>query len=363
MGVVSFGGAQIGGDVACSGSLQLNANRVALTLEAASIGGALHFHNLSGFIGTLVLSRSRIGCLFDGPVAAGEEWPASLVLTDSRYDSISVHSPMDTTSRLRWLNLHDSTIIAEMPDPQPYRWLAEVMKKQGHEDEARTVLRVCAERRMSGLAERARRDIESNPTTYCGLLAIAWFFAGGCAWLSGLVGTLGTWAASFLILLPALVALLLLPKRPKIAGRIEWLRVSFTQRLYKYAVGHGYARWRAIGWMAAFILLGFVMFSESSHPPVDGRMQPVQALALKEWSGGQASTLVDSLPKYNALIYSADTLIPLVSFHQQDHWMPSGNGRWGWFIKNMYLPFHITMGWVIATLFVASFTRLMRQEG
>lgn len=92
-------------------------------------------------------------------------------------------------------------------------------------------------------------------------------------------------------------------------------------------------------------------------------MQPTQSVALKAWYEESPEPWIKSLPKYNPLIYSADTLIPLVSFHQEDHWTPSGRGKWGWFVKNVYLPLHISAGWVIATLFVASFTRLMRQEG
>lgn len=89
----------------------------------------------------------------------------------------------------------------------------------------------------------------------------------------------------------------------------------------------------------------------------------MRATAERDREETRENEWVAKYPKFDPVIYSIDTLLPLVSFHQEDHWTPSGRGKWGWFVKNVYLPLHISAGWVIATLFVASFTRLMRQEG
>lgn len=47
-----------------------------------------------------------------------------------------------------------------------------------------------------------------------------------------------------------------------------------------------------------------------------------------------------------------------VSFHQEDHWTPSG-GTW---VKNLYLPFHIAAGWFLTTMSVVGFTGMLRQD-
>jgi len=103
-------------------------------------------------------------------------------------------------------------------------------------------------------------------------------------------------------------------------------------------------------------------------------MQPTQAYALRAWTDRASldadadvspdARWIEAYPAFNPWIYSADVFLPLVSFHQEDHWTPASGPflSWNWLVKNLFLPLHIIMGWVLATLFVASFTRLMRQE-
>jgi len=166
---------------------------------------------------------------------------------------------------------------------------------------------------------------------------------------------------------------------------VRWLRplltITFPQ-VYRVLVGFGYYRWRALAWLLVLLVAGSIVFGYQSGR----RMQPTQMLALREFesahvqNGASAARaggeLTRRYPKFNALIYSADALIPLVSFHQEDYWTPRGDpavhsiGSWwrtgGWWSgrwwTKVYLVFHISMGWVIATLFAASFTRLMRHD-
>lgn len=365
-GKVRLLGTEIGGYLECTGGRFVNAGKSALDLRGGTVKGTLVMQGHENHIGTLDLRQSKIGTLDDAPSGdsrQGFEWPENILLSGCNYGAIEAGSPMDARNRLKWLANQDNTADSDVLNPQPYRHLADVLRKQGHEEDANTVLRTCAVRRIPGLVEQARRDAEADHRVVCTQFFLGWVVA--C-----LVALLSLWAGSFQsrlvcasVILPPFVVWVVLKRNPKLAGQCEMWRVRITQRLYQWGVGHGYARWRAVGWMAALILIGFVIFYDSAMPLPDGRMQPVQSLALKEWSAEPREEWVESLPKYNSLIYSADTLIPLVSFHQEGHWMPSGRGTWGGFIKNVYLPFHIAMGWVIATLFVASFTRLMRQEG
>lgn len=185
-----------------------------------------------------------------------------------------------------------------------------------------------------------------------------WF---ALAW-TGLRTLWNLWTVVLVLLVVVVGLFALLDKSRPLTGVCEWTRVTVTQRVYQLLVGHGYARWRALAWIGVLIVVGWVVFNDSPMPRPDGLMQPTQSLALRAWSGQPPEPWVSSLPAYNPLIYSADTLIPLMNFHQEGYWMPSSTGAWGWFVKNVYLPLHISLGWIIATLFVASFTRLMRQE-
>ncbi|MEM9374161.1 MAG: hypothetical protein AAGA55_11005 [Planctomycetota bacterium] len=100
-------------------------------------------------------------------------------------------------------------------------------------------------------------------------------------------------------------------------------------------------------------------------------MQPTQGLAVKaqealnsddtspdaEKAKAEAAW-VDEYPAFRPIAYSADAFLPLVNLHQETYWTPSN-----WFVKSVYLPFHIISGWVVTTLAAVSFTGLVRQEG
>ena len=92
-------------------------------------------------------------------------------------------------------------------------------------------------------------------------------------------------------------------------------------------------------------------------------------------------------PKFNAFMYSMDTFVPIINFHQQDYWLPNANqgrdtiipivslefqtdnplpklnisqAKTGSLLR-WYLWFHIVMGWFLNSLWVAGFTGLVRR--
>jgi hypothetical protein len=106
------------------------------------------------------------------------------------------------------------------------------------------------------------------------------------------------------------------------------------RRLLGITIGHGYRPWRAGGWALAFIVAFaiFVSLDRSAFEPdkagVHGHPSP-------------------------ALIYAADTFIPIVDLGEADKWAPTGGARWAeWPI--------IVIGWTLSTLFVAGFTSVVR---
>ncbi len=156
---------------------------------------------------------------------------------------------------------------------------------------------------------------------------------------------------------------------------------------YGIIVGHGYARFRPLIWLVIFFGFGVWVFSRD-----DGRhMQPTQGYVLRAWTQAaqadwdatprQPETIIEwvdtqanlgdgsgltnqqlrwiaGYPKFSPWVYSLDAFLPLVNFQQEEYWTPAS----GWWAKDWYLPLHITSGWVIATLFAASFTKLARHD-
>ena len=66
-------------------------------------------------------------------------------------------------------------------------------------------------------------------------------------------------------------------------------------------------------------------------------------------------------PVFNRYVYSADTLIPLVSLEMQEYWMPNDTSDHPiGTIASWYLVFQISAGWALSLLAVAGFTGMIR---
>ena len=63
-------------------------------------------------------------------------------------------------------------------------------------------------------------------------------------------------------------------------------------------------------------------------------------------------------PKFNAWVYSADTLLPIVSMEMQEFWIP--DERHG--VARYYLWAHIVAGWLFSLLAVAGFSGLIKTD-
>ena len=68
-----------------------------------------------------------------------------------------------------------------------------------------------------------------------------------------------------------------------------------------------------------------------------------------------------SHPHFNALVYSLDTLIPVVSLEMQGYWIPDDSHPRGWWVR-LYLWLHIALGWALTLLAVAGFSGLIRLD-
>ncbi|WP_329563333.1 oxidoreductase [Kitasatospora sp. NBC_01266] len=105
----------------------------------------------------------------------------------------------------------------------------------------------------------------------------------------------------------------------------------FWCRFQDITVGYGYRPGRAAAWLVAAWLLGTLWFAGHQPPPVK----------------------VDEHPHWNAALYSASLVLPIVNLGQ-DGWAPAGFSQW--------LSAGLVMtGWLLATTAVTGATRVLQR--
>lgn len=114
-----------------------------------------------------------------------------------------------------------------------------------------------------------------------------------------------------------------------------------------FTIGYGYVIGRAVGFVAAIILLGTSIFYYSKECRI-----------LLETSAAASEI---AKPYFNAFFYSIDMFVPFLDLQLEKYWMPDATTKLGWWVQ-LYRYFHIISGWVFSTLLVAGFTGLIRRE-
>ncbi|HEU5473030.1 MAG TPA: hypothetical protein VFV67_20485 [Actinophytocola sp.] len=103
--------------------------------------------------------------------------------------------------------------------------------------------------------------------------------------------------------------------------------------LQLWMVGYGYRPMRALLWLVACLVAGSMWFA--LHPA------PVEANA-------------DDRLVWSPLLYTLDTLIPIVDFGHKNRWLVTGASQW-------ISATLIAAGWVLATTVAAGLTRMLRR--
>lgn len=143
LGVVSLAEVQIGGDLDCAYSTFTK-----LTALSATVRGGFWWWGLKDAEhAVLDLANASVGSMGDG--WDEKKWPKRLDLDGFVYGRIS-GGPTDAGTRLKWLARQDFFT------PQPYRQLAKALREMGDEDGAVTVLEEM---------ERLRRKEEDRTAT------------------------------------------------------------------------------------------------------------------------------------------------------------------------------------------------------
>jgi hypothetical protein len=150
--------------------------------------------------------------------------------------------------------------------------------------------------------------------------------------------------------------------RLKFGGLGRMQRIA--SRILRATVGYGYTPLRALWFIAAFVILGSVLFWWGHTARV--------ITQVKGDSPAQADP-------FNPFIYSLETFLPLVDLHMAKHWMPDPNATptvligpfsdtpmqtplWLGRVLRWYLWLHILLGWFFSSMFIAGITGLVRRD-
>ncbi|MQY10380.1 hypothetical protein SRB5_04880 [Streptomyces sp. RB5] len=124
-------------------------------------------------------------------------------------------------------------------------------------------------------------------------------------------------------------------RRVQLAGqRARRTHLPWYARLWglvqDVTVGYGYRPAWAVGWLLGLLAAGSVFFH--LHPP----REPA------------------SPPRFEAVIYTLDVLLPVVDFGQEKAHVPQGNGLWVGYLL-------IAAGWILATAVAAGVARALNR--
>ena len=130
----------------------------------------------------------------------------------------------------------------------------------------------------------------------------------------------------------------------------RWIGNWLLDKTIKY----GYQTWRA-GLALAVV---FVAFWALAYFAQHHLMEPVGSFHGPAPSATQCN---DSYPCFYPLGYTVDTVIPLINVHQATYWGPNASAPWGWaWVASTAIA--TGFGWALATLLIAGYTGLVRQE-
>jgi hypothetical protein len=132
---------------------------------------------------------------------------------------------------------------------------------------------------------------------------------------------------------------------------------KFGNRLLDWTIRYGYQAWRAgVGLAALYLLAALVSWFAQYH----NLIVPVGNIAGLH-PVPSAAQCTSNYPCFYPAGYPIDMVIPIISVHQADFWGPNGNAPWGWaFAVGTWLG--TGFGWALATLLVAGYTGLVRQQ-
>ncbi len=307
IGEVRLRGVTVGSDLYCIGAVFHNQSGAALICEGARIGGGLFFREGVSAKGRISFAHSKVAALADDLTC----WPdQSLDLEGFRYERIDSSSSLDAHSRIAWLNKQVSLrLVGENFSIQPWIHLAKVLREQGHFREAAEV-DIAREERL-----RATGKI-GDPRAL-----LSW--AGKWGQLDG-------------------------------EGRYVSFLPSLSEQITYWL--HGFYGW----------------FSDYGHRPIKivyYAMVVWFVLALlyaAEADNGHYTLANSSLtkPAFNPWAYSLDLILPVVQLGEFTKWSHVSDGSWltlaGW--TGFLIYFEKIFGWIAALTLAAIAAGLVKRK-
>ncbi len=317
-GELRLHGAKLGGEFDCS-----DATLTDLRLNRAQVEGAFFLRGKARFTGLLDLRGAQFGEINDDAGC----WPAAgdLLLNRCRYGAIT-GGPVTAAERIKWLSLQDESRWGDDFWPQPWEQCAKVLREMGHREDARLVL--------IEKEKRQRADRRKNK----GFLAAFW---------------LAIW--DFLLAITVRYG-----HRPLLA--FLWL-ISFwlvgvgvfTMAAQNHALKPNDVRIiRAAEWVACA--------PEYERDKALNQPEPRNHTGSSQLECFLAQDEAASYPKFNALVYSADTLLPVVAMEMQSYWIPDDSDRGVGMWARRFLWLQIMAGWALSLLAVAGFSGLIKSD-
>lgn len=329
-GEIRLLGAKLGGDLHCDGAeLKAGKSRKALNCNGAEISGSLFLRGGTEILGALVLTSAQIGRINDTPAC----WPTEIILDRCRYSAFAGRAPVDAAARLEWLGLQRPKKYGVAFWPQPYEECARALREAGHGGAARAIL---IEKERLQRAARCKELRAENRTGQAALLAVWDGILGatvryGRAPLLAFVWLAGFWLAGTAVFGGAETFGAIKPNLPQVQRAPEWVLCGMDA--------------------------GEAVTLPSLGRDAVGLRQPLQTQYGCFLSQKEAL----SYPQFNAGIYSADVLLPVVSLEMQSYWLPNDQNPFGVFAR-WYLWFQIIAGWALTLLAVAGFSGLIKQD-
>ncbi len=139
-------------------------------------------------------------------------------------------------------------------------------------------------------------------------------------------------------------------------GNLTWYRELGNWFLDK-TIRYGYQTWRAAAGLAAVFVAFLVLSIIGQHQHVIVPLGDVKGLNPVP----TATQCTSDYPCFYPFGYTVDTVIPIINVHQADHWGPDAHAPAGWLW--VFGAWGATAaGWALATLLIAGYTGLVRQN-
>lgn len=150
------------------------------------------------------------------------------------------------------------------------------------------------------------------------------------------------------------------------AGHTKGVQELVWYRFIGKAIGYGYRRGRPFLISLIVIGIGWLVFLAGYH---NGLITPTDEKAYVLGKNGKRH-LSEFYPKFDSLVYSVESFVPLVKLGMSDSWTPNANRgeslrlgsvsfRTGSLLR-YYLWFHVILGWVLSALWVGGIAGVVK---